>query len=85
MMKSRLVSNQENEGMESLAEEEKVEFLSEVLQVAMEATEETSTFSLQRMKIRLSTTNIRRISKPKQENLEEQKTSMVLMELILNL
>ena len=54
-------------------EEERAEFPFEVLMVETEGTEVISTLLLQKMKIRLLTTSIRRFLRRRLENQEEQR------------
>ena len=66
-------------------EEGRVEFLSDDLMVETEGTEVISTLLLQKMKIRLLTTNISRFLRRRLENQEEQRINTEHIERIWSL
>ena len=66
-------------------EEGRVEFLSDDLMVETEGTEVISTLLLQKMKIRLLTTSIRRFLRRRQESQEEQRINTEHIERIWSL
>ena len=66
-------------------EEERAEFPFEVLMVETEGTEVISTLLLQKMKIRLLTTSIRRFLRRRLENQEEQRINTEHIERIWSL